>query len=137
MNGPGILRRTISAFVLAPCLDAHATIPTMNPLLLNILASIALCSSSLATDEITIQAKDAAQHVGETLVVHGTVADVHQFKGGSIVLDFGAKYPNHVFPIYVILAKSIFSTIVFNSNTERLGNTFFRTVCLKGAVSYA
>jgi hypothetical protein len=68
---------------------------------LTILTTIALCSSSLATDELTIDAKDAAQHVGETLVVHGIVADVHQFKGGSIVLNFGAKYPNQVFEVYI------------------------------------
>ena len=70
---------------------------TMKPLLLSILTIIALCSSSLAADEITIDAKYAAQHVGETLVVTGTVAEVHQFKGGSISLDFGAKYPNEAF----------------------------------------
>ena len=69
---------------------------TMKPLLLSILTIIALCSSSLA-DEITIDAKYAAQHVGESVVVHGTVAEVHQFKGGSISLDFGAKYPNEAF----------------------------------------
>ena len=63
----------------------------MKPLLLTILTFIALCSSSLAaTDEKTIDAKDAANHVGETLVVTGTIAEVHQFKGGSIVLNFGA-----------------------------------------------
>ena len=62
---------------------------------------MALCSSSLAADEITIDAKDAAQYVGQTVVVSGTVADVHQFKGGSILLDFGAKYPNDVFEVYI------------------------------------
>jgi len=49
--------------------------------------AIALCSSSLATDEPTIQAADAAQHVGGTVVVHGTVVEVYPFKGGSIALD--------------------------------------------------
>jgi hypothetical protein len=73
--------------------------------LLTILATVTLATSSLAADEITIEAKDAAQHVGETLVVHGTVADVHQFEGGSIVLDFGEKYPNEVFEVY--LPKSL------------------------------
>jgi DNA/RNA endonuclease YhcR with UshA esterase domain len=63
--------------------------------------AVALCSSSLAADEASIDAKDAAQHVGETVVVTGTIADVHQFKGGSIVLNFGAKYPNEVFEVYI------------------------------------
>ena len=66
-----------------------------------IMATVALCSSSLATDEKTIEVKDAAHYVGQTVVVHGTVVDVHQFKGGSIVLDFGAKYPNEVFVVYI------------------------------------
>jgi hypothetical protein len=35
------------------------------------------------------------------VVVSGTIADVHQFKGGSIVLNFGAKYPNQVFEVYI------------------------------------
>ncbi len=74
--------------------------PTVKPLL-SILATIALCSSSLAADEASIDAKDAAQHLGETVVVHGTIADVHQFKGGSIVLNFGEKYSNEVFEVYI------------------------------------
>jgi hypothetical protein len=67
--------------------------------LLSILAAIALCSSSLAADEKTFDAKDAAQHVGETVVVSGTISDVHQFKGGSIALDFGDT--NQVFVVYL------------------------------------
>ena len=63
----------------------------MKHLLLSILTIVALCSSSLAADEKTIEAKDAAQYVGQDVVVSGTVADVHQFKGGSIVLDFGGQ----------------------------------------------
>ena len=56
--------------------------------LLAILAIVALRLSSLATtDEKTIEAKDTAQHVGETVVAHGTIAEVNQFKGGSIVLN--------------------------------------------------
>jgi DNA/RNA endonuclease YhcR with UshA esterase domain len=73
----------------------------MKPLLLTLLAAVAICSSSLGFDEKTIEAKDSAQHVGETVVVTGTVADVHQFKGGSIVLNFGAAYPNEVFAVYI------------------------------------
>ena len=73
----------------------------MKPLLLSILTTIALVSSSLAADEKAIDAKDAAQHVGDTVVVHGIIADAHQFKGGSIVLNFGEKYPNEVFEVYI------------------------------------
>lgn len=72
----------------------------MKPLL-SLLAIIALCSSCLAANEPTIEVQDAAKHVGETVVVHGTVAEVHTFKGGSIALDFGAKYPNDVFEVYI------------------------------------
>ena len=73
----------------------------MKSLLLTILAAIALCSSSLAADEKTIEASKAAQYVGQAVVVHGTVADVHQFKGGSIVLNFGAAYPNQIFVVFI------------------------------------
>jgi hypothetical protein len=62
----------------------------MRPLL-TVLAAIALCSSALAADELTIEASQAAQYVGQTVVVHGTIADVHQFKGGSIVLNSGDR----------------------------------------------
>ena len=73
----------------------------MKPLLPTILATITLATSSLAADELSIQAKDAAQHVGETVVVTGTIAEVHQFKGGSIALDFDAKYPHQDFEVYI------------------------------------
>ena len=63
----------------------------------------------MATDELTIEAADAAQRVGETLVVHGTVAEVHQFKGGSIVLNLGAKYPNQVFVVFIPSMLSLLS----------------------------
>jgi hypothetical protein len=63
----------------------------MKYLVLIFLVTVALTTSSLAADELTIQAKDATQHVGETVVVTGTIADVHQFKGGSIVLNFGDR----------------------------------------------
>ena len=69
--------------------------------LLTILVSIAMVTSSLATDERSIDAKDAAQHVGETVVVSGTVVEAHDFKGGSIVLNFGAKYPNQIFVVFI------------------------------------
>ena len=74
---------------------------TMRPLLLTLLPTLTLCSSSLAADELTIQARDAAQHVGETVVVTGTIAEVHEFKGGSIALDFGATYLNEVFEVHI------------------------------------
>jgi hypothetical protein len=75
----------------------------MKSLLVSILAAVSLATSSLAADEINIQAKDAAQYIGETVVVSGTIADVNQFKGGSIVLNFDKPYPNEVFvasPLY-------------------------------------
>jgi len=52
-------------------------------------------SSPIVVDEKTIGSKDAAQHVGETVVI----AEVHQFKGESIALDFGN--PNELFEVYV------------------------------------
>jgi len=59
----------------------------MKPLLIPFLLVLALCTTSLAKDEKNIQAKDAAQYVGQEVVVSGTIADIHQFKGGSIVIE--------------------------------------------------
>jgi len=73
----------------------------MKPLLLFLLTTVALCTSSWSKDEKVIEAAQTAQYVGQAVVVHGTVADVHQFKGGSIVLDFGAKYPHEVFQVFI------------------------------------
>src|ERR1041384_2274141 len=36
---------------------------------------------------------DAAKHVGETVELRGTVADVHVFESGQVVLNLGAKFP--------------------------------------------
>jgi hypothetical protein len=74
----------------------------MTCIVFTFLIAVALCSSSWAADEETIEAKDAAQHVGETLVVHGTIADVHQFKGGSIVLNI-----NQTFTTFHIIEKHL------------------------------
>jgi hypothetical protein len=63
------------------------------------LATIALCISSHAVDEKTIDAKDAAQHVGETMVVTGTIADVQLMEDGGITLEFGN--PNQVFVVFI------------------------------------
>ena len=73
----------------------------MKALHLILLTVAALSVTSWATDEKTIEAAGAAQHVGETLVVHGIIADVHQFKGGSVVLDFGSKYPHQTFAVFI------------------------------------
>ncbi len=74
----------------------------MKSALLPILVTIALCLSSWAsTNEPPIEANDAAQHVGETVVVTGTIAEVHQFKGGNIALDCDAKYPHQDFEVYI------------------------------------
>jgi len=42
----------------------------MKPLLLALFLPIVLCSSSWATDEKTIEASQAAQYVGVSVVVH-------------------------------------------------------------------
>ena len=53
----------------------------MKPLPPSILSIVALCSSSLATDEKTIEAAQAAQYVGQTVVVH--VIDAHPLKSAK------------------------------------------------------
>jgi len=72
-----------------------------------ILMAITLCSSSFAVGEKTIESKDTAQHVGETAVVTGTIAEVRHCESGDIILYFGAKYPKEEFQFCIPKDKVI------------------------------
>lgn len=50
---------------------------------------------------ITIQASEAAAHVGETATVVGVLTNVHKTSGKSVLWDIGAKYPDNPMTVYV------------------------------------
>jgi len=79
------------------------------------LLSLLLCvvtSGSLFAGEITPE--DAGKHVGEKVTVRGTVVQAIYNPGLAKVglpspkayLNFGAKYPDHVFTVAVLSAKT-------------------------------
>jgi exonuclease VII large subunit len=51
---------------------------------------------------------DAAQHIGEMHTVEGVVAEVSISGKGTVFLNFGGSYPNHVF-----------YGVIFAGDTER------------------
>lgn len=50
--------------------------------------------------------EQAAKHVGETVVVSGTIAQVKATSHGSLFLNFGGKYPHQVFAVYIPCAAA-------------------------------
>ena len=105
----------------------------MKPHLVTNLVCFAFVTASLATIEKTIEAKEAAQHVGETVVVTGTIAEVQLMKNGSITLEFDAPYPNQSFSAYIPkelvvgdipqsqgMKRSIYGTIELNDGKPEI-----------------
>lgn len=62
--------------------------------------SLFLATSGLA-DPITPQ--EALQHIGDTESVAGVVSQVSTSKGGTTFINFGGRYPNHIF--YAVIFK--------------------------------
>jgi DNA/RNA endonuclease YhcR with UshA esterase domain len=50
-----------------------------------------------AADADVIGPSDAAQHIGEMHTVKGLVAQVSTSGKGTVFLNFGGRFPNHVF----------------------------------------
>jgi len=44
---------------------------------------------------------EAGDHVGETVVIEGVISGVGFASGGSVFLNFGGTYPDHLFTIMV------------------------------------
>ncbi len=78
--------------------------------LLKMLVAAAGLAVTLATAGIAdvISPSDAAQHIGETHTVEGVVAQVSISGKGTVFLNFGGSYPNHVF-----------YGVIFERNTDR------------------
>jgi DNA/RNA endonuclease YhcR with UshA esterase domain len=66
-----------------------------------------ICTSLLLTTSTqgeTISPKDAAQYVGSTLTVEGKVSQVSFANSGTTFINFGGRFPNHVF--YAVIFRS-------------------------------
>lgn len=62
----------------------------------------------------TVSPRDASYYVGTTLTVEGVVSQVTQTNSGTTFINFGGRYPNHVF--YAVIFQNIageFSALEF------------------------
>jgi DNA/RNA endonuclease YhcR with UshA esterase domain len=55
----------------------------------------------LARAETTIPDTDAIKHIGQEVIVQGTVSKVFRSKNGNIFLDFGGSYPDVTFVVWI------------------------------------
>jgi len=56
-----------------------------------------LCFGLVAAPALaeTIALSDAKAHVGQTVTIEGTVADIHNGRSGATFLDIGGRFPNN------------------------------------------
>jgi DNA/RNA endonuclease YhcR with UshA esterase domain len=66
-------------------------------------AVIALFTASISQAE-TISPQDASRHVGAMVTVEGVVSQVSTSNGGTTFINFGGRFPNHVF--YAVIFES-------------------------------
>ena len=52
----------------------------------------------------TVTPRDAAHFVGHSMTVEGVVSQVSRSGGGTTFINFGGRYPNHVF--YAVIFRS-------------------------------
>jgi DNA/RNA endonuclease YhcR with UshA esterase domain len=88
-------------------------------------AGIALLTTTFASAE-TIAPQDAAQYVGSPITVEGVVVQVSVSSGGTTFINFGGRFPNHVF--YGVIFNSIAEDF---PNVESLEG---RSVALTGTI---
>jgi DNA/RNA endonuclease YhcR with UshA esterase domain len=58
------------------------------------------------TQRQEIPDSEAAAHVGETVTVRGTVANVYTSRAGNTFINFGRPYPNQVFTAVIFKERS-------------------------------
>ena len=68
-----------------------------------LLAALSLVAS--AQDPPTITPAEAAKHVGELVVVQGTIDQITLTVNLTTHINFGGRYPNHVFTATILKAK--------------------------------
>jgi DNA/RNA endonuclease YhcR with UshA esterase domain len=65
-------------------------------------AGLAMVMATSAYAE-TVTPQDASQYVGSSVTVEGVVSQVSR-SGGTTFINFGGRYPNHVF--YAVILRS-------------------------------
>jgi DNA/RNA endonuclease YhcR with UshA esterase domain len=86
-----------------------------------------ICAASIIAQTFTFSPREAAQHVGDTATITGTVDGVHQSGKGNIFLNMGGKYPNQAFTAFIPSA----SAAQFSNPQQYEG----RTVAVSGKIS--
>jgi DNA/RNA endonuclease YhcR with UshA esterase domain len=88
--------------------------------------AMALALASAAASAGTISADSAGAHIGQTVAVRGTVAEVGHSGSGTVFLDFGAPYPN-----------AVFTAVIFSDSTSQfpsIEQAEGKTVTVNGTV---
>jgi DNA/RNA endonuclease YhcR with UshA esterase domain len=65
-----------------------------------------LLTASAWAQAVSISAAQAAQHVGEEVVVVDRIAQVFTSNKGNTFLNFGGSFPNHTFCAVVFVARA-------------------------------
>ncbi len=101
----------------------------MRSLLKSVLVPLFVLAAApaLAAGPATIQAREAAHHIGETATVVGVLTNVHMTSGGSFLWDIGGQYPGNPFTVYV----SKRDTAVVPNLTPLVGKTIAVTGLIK------
>lgn len=68
-------------------------------------AGIALLLATSVQSE-TISPREAPRHIGDKMTVEGVVSQISTSSGGTTFINFGGRFPNHVF-YAVIFRKSL------------------------------
>lgn len=70
--------------------------------------------------------REAVQHAGEFAVVEGVVAQVSRSRGGTTFINFGGRFPNH-----------IFYAVIFRQHASKFPDVFRlegRAVAIEGTI---
>lgn len=73
-----------------------------------IVAAVAITIVAGFASADTIPPEEAVRHVGEHVTVEGRVSQVSVSGGGTTFINFGGRFPNHVF-----------YAVIFRDNTNR------------------
>lgn len=69
------------------------------PLVLLVTLALGCSAESPRRGPQEIRAEDAADHVGEDVVVAGRIAEISELPNGTTILNFGAPFPYQVFSV--------------------------------------
>jgi hypothetical protein len=86
---------------------------------------IALFLTTFANAE-TIAPREAAQNIGSYETVEGVVSQVSKSRGGTTFINFGGRFPNHVF--YAVIFKK------YAYKFESLDGLVGKSVAISGTI---